>query len=248
MSYIVKKSQSSSCFSRSTLAQVLISTKAVQLRSFYKLSKSLSLHQHYSRNRPAMGHFSTQEPSKSLPFENGFTSSTASPEPDLKRKRGYFPYTEDDESNLLGNIKTPAFQSSPGIVRTFQDSIPWYQWKRKSFATPEERVKSFKPPESESESEDEFFDAAEPETQKSEARISETRYIGKTLCQQCSGIEDPSIISEGDKFKGIPKVSKLEARLESGLYSFVEQMRNGLEEVQSGVAWMYKRGSPPFKR
>jgi len=188
-----------------------------------------------------------EEPSYSAPLDERIIYNAESPKVELKRKRGYYPYTEDDDSSLW-EIKTPIVPPSPGILRVFEDSIPWYQWKRKSFATPEERVKAFKPPDSEPESEDEFLDAPSSTTQNSEARVPETSSTapGDDLCKNCFGIVDLSIVSEAEKFKTVPRLSNLEERLETGLYLFVEQVKSGFEEMQSGVTWIYKRSAFPI--
>src|SRR5436190_24173200 len=106
-----------------------------------------------------------EERSQPLRFEESIDSISALKESSLKRKRGFYPYTEEDGGyTSSGNERTLC--PSITIVRTFEDSIPWYQWKRKSFASPEERVKTFTVPHSESESDDEFWDAQEPEYEK----------------------------------------------------------------------------------
>ena len=133
-----------------------------------------------------------QEPSQCAPSDDVFICQRGYLETNLKRKRGYFPYTDDDESSLW-NIKTPDFQPSPGIVRTFEDSIPWYQWKRKSFATREERVISFKLSDSESESEDDYFDAPEPEIREVELCVPKIQLHDPSVCDECSGLESTSV-------------------------------------------------------
>jgi hypothetical protein len=126
-----------------------------------------------------------------------------------KRKRGYYPYTEDDgyvSSSSEQILSLPSFTE-----RLFDDSIPWYQWKKKSFANPEERVKKFTVPDTESESDDEYWDAIEPEVKEKKADdvspqdiSSESSHANENTCRLCAGVkeaENIKLVSSGSEFQ-----------------------------------------------
>ena len=185
-----------------------------------------------------------EETSESLRFEESFDSISALKESSLKRKRGFYPYTEEDGDISSGNerIHCPSLP----VVCTFEDTIPWYQWKRKSFATPEERVKTFAVPDSESESEDEFWDAQELESDKqtkldtaqTNDDSSKTPIADVDRCHRCTSIKDPRIVEEGKMFESSLRVSKFEATIHSGvnrILTWAEKLTDECGNIKRGT-------------
>lgn len=137
--------------------------------------------------------------------------NTPFPDIGLKRKRGFYPYTEDlDTECAVGQASLAVTTSVP---RVFEDSMPWYRWHRKSFAAPEERVKSYKVPETPLK--DDVFDAPPLKLESENDTISaddadELVPIDTSRCQQCSGHLDPAVLLEVKKFKSSRPLSGFE--------------------------------------
>ena len=185
-----------------------------------------------------------EETIQSLRFEEASDSISDLKEFSLKRKRGFYPYTEEEghASSENERIHCPSLP----VVCTFEDSIPWYQWKRKSFATPEERVKTFTVPDSESESEDEFWDAQEPEydkqTKLATAQTNDdsckTPIADGDRCHRCTGIKGPRIVEEGKMFESSLRVSKFEATIHSGvnrILTWAEKLTHECSNIKRGT-------------
>lgn len=187
-----------------------------------------------------------EERSQSLLFDEAPDSNFSSKEACLKRKRGFCPYTEDDGGYISSANESTRLSCSPA-ARLFEDSVAWYQWKRKSFATPDERVNKFSVPKSNTESEDEFWDAPEPQSEKyyndlqsatSESHSCELPIEKNNICSQCEGIKDPSVIEQSKRFKSIPPLSRLEETLHSSVNCMVvlaDRVTSGCHNIKRGT-------------
>lgn len=172
---------------------------------FHRLPNSFS---------PSMPHVE-EERSQSLLYDDPHDSNSVTKEACLKRKRRFYPYTEDDE--FIDSANGPLRWPSSPVARQFEDSVPWYQWRRKSFATPEERAKAFTVPKSNTESEDEFWDAPEPKSEKRETTIHsslnetndrEQPFKSTQVCQLCDGFRNICIVEEAKRFLRRPNWKK----------------------------------------
>ena len=191
-----------------------------------------------------------EERSQSLRFDESIESTLVLKESSLKRKRGFYACAEEDDGYTSSENERTHCPSIPAI-RTFEDSIPWYQWKRKSFATPEERVKTFTVPDSESESEDEFWDAQEPEseiqTELNTAQIKKdscnTPIADADRCHSCAGIKDSRIVEESKTFKSSHQVSKFEATINIGvnhILTWADRLTHECGNVKRGITTSIK--------
>ena len=190
-----------------------------------------------------------EERSSSWRFDESLDSSPGAKEPSLKRKRGFFPYTEDNDDDTLSVFELGVFPSSSTALETFEDSIPWYRWKRKSFAAPDERAKAFTVPTSDLESEDEFWDAQEPDfmlglpvaADDDDSRISPTTNVnGRILC---GGVKDPKIVEEAKTFSSLPRVSKFELKINSGLdriLTWTDRVTRECGNLKRGIYCVYQ--------
>jgi hypothetical protein len=192
-----------------------------------------------------------EEISQSLRYDESIDSIHALKEPSLKRKRGFNSYIEVDDGYTSSENERGLCMSIPAL-RTFEDSIPWYHWKRKSFATPQERVKTFTVPDSEDESEDEFWDALEPESKKQRTTFDTTQNENNSCsppvpdadhCHHCTGIKDSKIVEESKTFKSSQRVSKFEATIHAGVnhvITWVDKLTHEYSNVKRGTATSIK--------
>lgn len=187
-----------------------------------------------------------EDGSLSLLFDEPPDSNSVLREACSKRKRGFFPYTENEE-DITPKIDARPSPHSVQKIRPLDDSVPWYQWKRKGFAAPEERVKRLIVPKSDTESEDEFWHAREPERQKegpnlrpmtNESNYRQCPVEGDNTCQICTCIKDGSVIEQARKFRSSCPSSKFEAGLQicvNCVYSLSDRLTSDYRKIKRGI-------------
>ena len=189
-----------------------------------------------------------EERSHSLLFDDPPDTESSSKDFGLKRKRGFYPYTEEREDDGYISSTNESFCLPPSsIIRPFEDSVPWYQWKRKSFAMPEERAKKFTIPKSDIESEDEFWDAPEPKMTKrdidsrpppNEIHYHEILFDNPDTCHHCNGVKKSSVIEAAKRYKSNALLSRIEATLRVGLNCFfacADKLTNEYCAIKRGI-------------
>ena len=191
-----------------------------------------------------------EERSQSLLFNDPPDTNSIAKDLCLKRKRGFYPYTEraeGEEDICISSTNESLFWMPSPSIRPFEDSVPWYQWKRKSFAMPEERVKKFTVPKSDTESEDEFWDAPEPQTAKqdtdlrptpNEIHCYEILFDSTDVCHLCNGIKNSAVIEAAKRYKSTAPLSRIEATLHVGLNCFfacADKFTNECRAIKRGI-------------
>ena len=171
-----------------------------------------------------------------------------------KRKRGYYPYTEEEDIELISIAEEAPRAKPESTTREYEDSIPWYQWRRPSFASPEQRSKVFRvPEESEPDSEDVFYDAPEKKDSKeksvapvvakeapvaAEEALAPIKTIDKDACQTCFGRKDVDVAAESRKFKVLAPLGTCERRINFA----VETICDLVDVVNAGYD-IFKQGN-----
>jgi hypothetical protein len=195
-----------------------------------------------------------EERSQSLLFDDPPDTDSIAKDLCLKRKRGFYPCTEEgeDDGSCLSSTNESLCLPPSSIMRPFEDSVPWYQWKRKSFAMPEERVKKFTVPNPDTESEDEFWNAPEPRMTKldidllpapNEIHYREISFENTDVCHNCNGIKKSTVIETAKRYKSTAPLSRVETTLLVGLNCFFACADKLTNEYRA-----MKRGMPISKR
>jgi len=146
-----------------------------------------------------------------------------------KRKRGYYPYTEDTDYVSSEDLHSDVPTSSQAMPkRLFVNYIPWYRWGKQSFVLPEEKVRGYSAPDSISDTDEDIDEPLDSVDSVKEAELmtpepvlerkspkSETRQV--VVCPTCSNTKDPSVIKEAQKLKRIRPSSGFEKLILDGL-------------------------------
>jgi hypothetical protein len=130
-----------------------------------------------------------------------------------KRKRGFYPYAEDEEDLVFDNIPPLATAS---LERAFED-LPRYPWIKRSFSSPEEKVKSFTVPELKAE--DKIFGSLKETESEVHVKNNAAVHIefDENACQQCGGHVDSNVLAEAEKFTSLAPLSTYEKWINFGV-------------------------------
>ena len=174
-----------------------------------------------------------------------------------KRKRGYFPYTED--TDYVSSVDTPVTDQPQATVspkRVFHDYIPWYRWGRHSFVLPHERARGYRCPDTDSEPENRPDDSkvsksssAEPEQEPVITTPLRARASPKTptqlaiICPNCRNIQDPGLLIKAKELLTLSAPSGIEKLSIEGIdmiYDCAGWLKTAFVELKYGLLAGYR--------
>ena len=184
--------------------------------------------------------------------------------PSKKRKRGYFPYTEDPDYDSFEDSQPVRRPSSVPHKRIFHDYVPWYRWGRPSFVLPHERARGFKCPDTDSEPDIETKEpkkavdtvviepppiSPKPAYNTSTASTIETQLA--IPCSECKSIKDPKIPRKAQRLAKPRPAYGIEKLFIDGIFMIHDcaaWLLGNLGELKSGILHGYRTLATAFRR
>jgi hypothetical protein len=130
-----------------------------------------------------------------------------------KRKRGFYPYSENEEDVVFDNIPPLATAS---LERAFDD-LPLHPWIKRNVSSPVEKVNSSTV--LKLKAEDKIFGNLEESESEGNVKTNTavSVQLGENACQQCGGHVDSNVLAEARKFTSLAPLSTYEKWINFGV-------------------------------